>query len=127
MDRTRDLGTAAAAAKVSRSVSERADLQTNGQLALVAKSLHITEHQAIDVARMGAICAHGYDCRWRTIDAKVSPQNRLLIGLASVKPSVALKRSLVEKQTADKLKLIYGRLLTDKTKMQGGAGECDEG
>ena len=86
------------------------DLLTQGQMGLVAKSLRIKESEAIDIARMGGILARGYDCRWRTIDAAITPQNRLLIGMAHTKPSVARQRQLVEASTANKMSLIYERV-----------------
>ena len=92
------------------------DLQTNGQMAIVAKSLKIGEHAAIDVARLGGIVARGYDCRWRTIDAAITPENRLLVGLAKLKPSVALQRKLVEDRSSAKITQIYSRI-------HRGAGE----
>ena len=94
------------------------DLLTNGQMAIVAKSLNIGEHAAIDVARLGGIVARGYDCRWRTIDAAITPENRLLVGLAKLKPSVALQRRLVEEKSSAKITQIYSRI-------HRGAGEHD--
>ena len=39
-------------------------------------------HAAVDVARLGAWASRGYDCRFRTIDDSITPENRVLIGLA---------------------------------------------
>ena len=58
------------------------DHLTANQMALVAKTLKINVHEAVDVARLGGIVARGFDCRWRTIDAAITPENRILIGLA---------------------------------------------
>jgi len=30
---------------------------------------------------MGILRERGYDCRWRTIDAGITPENRILVGL----------------------------------------------
>eukprot|EP00325_Prymnesiales_sp_UTEX-LB-985_P024480 CAMPEP_0174738290 /NCGR_PEP_ID=MMETSP1094-20130205/69699_1 /TAXON_ID=156173 /ORGANISM="Chrysochromulina brevifilum, Strain UTEX LB 985" /LENGTH=88 /DNA_ID=CAMNT_0015941667 /DNA_START=6 /DNA_END=272 /DNA_ORIENTATION=- len=85
-------------------------MHTQGQMAIVAKTLRCNEHEVIDVARLGGIVARGYDCRWRTIDAKISPENRLLIGLAHVKPAVAFNRQLVEDNANKKMTTIYSRV-----------------
>jgi hypothetical protein len=86
------------------------DLLTQGQMAIVAKSVGIKEQVAVDIARLGGIAARGYDCRWRTIDAAITPQNRVLIGLARLKPGVALQRQLVEANSSAKIKQIYSRI-----------------
>ena len=87
------------------------DLLTQNQLAIAAKGMRISEGEAIDLARLGGICARGYDCRWRTIDKKITPVNRLLVGLSKVKQSVALQRQLVTANSEAKMTLIYSRLL----------------
>jgi hypothetical protein len=86
------------------------DLKTQGQMALVAKSLGIKEHETIDVARMGSILARGYDCRWRTIDKRTTPENRLLVGLARLKPGVVQQRKKIEDNQEAKLVQIYSRI-----------------
>ena len=86
------------------------DLQSQGQMAIVAKTLGIKEGEAIDVARMGGILARGYDCRFRTIDASITPVNRLLVGLARVRPELELQRKLVEESSARKMTQIYSRV-----------------
>ena len=86
------------------------DLRTQGQMAICAKTLGVSEHAVIDVARLGAITAQGFDCRWRTIDATITPENRMLVGLAHIKPGVALQRKLIEDSSGAKLKHIYSRL-----------------
>ena len=48
----------------------------------VASALGIHVHAAVDVARLGAWASRGYDCRFRTIDDSITPENRVLIGLA---------------------------------------------
>ena len=86
------------------------DLATSGQMAHVAKSLGIAEHAAIDVARLGGIVARGYDCRWRTIDVKITPQNRLLVGLARRPPEMEARRRRIEAESNAKIKQIYSRV-----------------
>lgn len=89
------------------------DLHTQGQMAIVAKSLGIGEQAAIDVARMGGILARGYDCRWRTVDASITPQNRILIGLGQVKPAALQARQKVEDASNAKIAKIYKRIHAD--------------
>ena len=86
------------------------DMLTSNQMALVAKSLKISEHAAIDVARLGGVIARGYDCRWRTIEASITPQNRLIVGLARVSAEAALRRQKVEEASNKKIKQIYQRV-----------------
>ena len=86
------------------------DLHTSHQMGVVAKSLQISEHAAIDVARLGSIVSRGYDCRWRTIDPKITPQNRMMIGLARIKPSVALMRQQNVATSGAKMVQIYTRV-----------------
>ena len=87
------------------------DTLTQGQLSIAAKDLGIREGEAIDIARLGSVVARGYDCRWRTIDKKITPVNRLLVGLANVKPNVAFHRQQVERNADAKMVQIYSRLL----------------
>jgi len=86
------------------------DLQTQNQMAVVAKSLGIKEDAAIDVARMGGILARGYDCRWRTIDAAITPKNRMLVGLGQVKSEAIDARRRIRDESTVKLGKIYKRV-----------------
>ena len=63
------------------------DLRTANQMQIVSKSLGVSKSGLIDVARLGAIVARGFDCRWRTIDKSITPENRILVGLARPKVS----------------------------------------
>ena len=63
------------------------DLRTANQMQIVSKSLGVNKSGLIDVARLGAIVARGFDCRWRTIDKSITPENRILVGLARPKVS----------------------------------------
>ena len=62
------------------------------------------------MARMGGILARGYDCRWRTIDSSITPENRLLVGLAHLKPGVALQRQIIKDSSTAKMSQIYSRI-----------------
>jgi hypothetical protein len=68
------------------------DLRTANQMQIVAKSLGVSKSGLIDVARLGAIVARGFDCRWRTIDKTITPENRILVGLARPKVSEQVDR-----------------------------------
>ena len=76
-------------------------------MALVAKALGVSQHEAIDVARLGSILARGYDCRWRTIDATITPENRILVGLARPSPAAALARLRVQRTAEAKYNVMY--------------------
>lgn len=80
------------------------------QMCHVAKSLGITEHAAIDVARMGAIVAHGYDCRWRTIDESITPENRILVGLANHKRGVIEQDAQSQDKKDIRMSFVYARI-----------------
>ena len=86
------------------------DLHTQGQMGIVAKSFRLKEHEVIDIARLGGIVARGYDCRWRTIDASITPENRMLVGLANLKPNAAFNRLMVQQTTDAKLSHIYAKI-----------------
>ncbi len=104
------------------------DTQTQGQMGLVAKSLGIKEHEAIDVARLGGIVGRGYDCRWRTIDKSITPENRMLIGLARLGPGVALQRAMYEQATEAKMSKVYSRIHgLSKDPYAEGAAKSREG
>ena len=79
-------------------------------MGLVASSLGTSEHAAIDVARMGGIIARGYDCRWRTIDASITPENRMLIGLARHKAGALANRKASEKEADERMGRIYAKI-----------------
>ena len=83
------------------------DLQSQGQMALVAKSLGIKEGEAIDVAQMGGILARGYDCRFRTIDAS---RRSTGCSFARARAVTRLQRKLVEESSARKMTQIYSRV-----------------
>ena len=86
------------------------DLRTANQMALVAKSLQTSKAGAIDAARLGAIVARGFDARWRTIDAAITPENRILVGLARPKGEGRKVRAEIAKQSDMKLSHVYARI-----------------
>jgi hypothetical protein len=71
--------------------------------------------------QLGAIVAKGYDCRWRMIDKAITPENRLLIGLAHTKPNVALQRQLLQAQSSAKMVQIYSRVHEGLQTTAGGS------
>ena len=73
------------------------DHLTANQMALVAKTLKVNVHEAVDVARLGGIVARGFDCRWRTIDAAITPENRILIGLSRGGGGLAVRAARVKR------------------------------
>ena len=87
------------------------DLRTANQMQIVSKSLGVSKSGLIDVARMGAITARGFDCRWRTIDAAITPENRILVGLARPKAAAwQLRAASHAKQSDARLSHIYARI-----------------
>ena len=106
------------------------DLHTQSQMGLVAKSLGISEDVAIDVARLGGVAARGYDCRWRTIDAAITPKNRILIGLGRRKAAALLARQQGESAARSaKLAQIYkrGNQPVGTGEREAAADACGEG
>mmetsp|Transcript_5215 Transcript_5215/g.9927 ORF Transcript_5215/g.9927 Transcript_5215/m.9927 type:complete len:325 (+) Transcript_5215:215-1189(+) len=53
-----------------------------GQIKHAADECNISLGLAMDLVRMGRMQALGYFMRFRTVDAKISPHNRILIGVA---------------------------------------------
>lgn len=87
------------------------DLRTANQMQIVAKSLGTSKQGLIDVARLGAIVARGFDCRWRTIDAAITPENRILVGLARPKAAAwQLRAASIGQQSDSRLSHIYARI-----------------
>jgi hypothetical protein len=92
-------------------------------------------YKVIDVARLGMIVARGYDCRWRadaprarapamarracergrtrvrrrTIDAAISPENRIMVGLAR-RAKGAARNALKERDSDAKMSKIYAKI-----------------
>uniref|UniRef100_A0A7S4BH53 Uncharacterized protein n=2 Tax=Chrysotila carterae TaxID=13221 RepID=A0A7S4BH53_CHRCT len=86
------------------------DLKTQGQMKIVAKYLGTSPHTAIDVARVGAITSGGFDCRWRSIPANITPENRILVGLAKHKLTSLAMRAECETNSDRKLSHIYAKI-----------------
>ena len=86
------------------------DRDTQNQMALVAATLGTSEHAAIDAARVGSITARGYDCRWRTIDASISPENRILVGLAKHKAGTLAARAKSVEVADSKMGHLYAKI-----------------
>lgn len=91
------------------------DTLTAGQLTRVASTLKTSLHAVVDVTRFGMILGHGFDCRWRTIDSTITPENRILVGLAS-KSKGSVERVERSKANADaKMSYIYAKIHGHKT------------
>eukprot|EP00005_Dracoamoeba_jomungandri_P003977 CAMPEP_0174258790 /NCGR_PEP_ID=MMETSP0439-20130205/7733_1 /TAXON_ID=0 /ORGANISM="Stereomyxa ramosa, Strain Chinc5" /LENGTH=211 /DNA_ID=CAMNT_0015342429 /DNA_START=223 /DNA_END=859 /DNA_ORIENTATION=- len=56
-------------------------LPSKNQYRVAAKYLGLPLGAVKDVATLGKILQAGYECRWRTIDEKITPQNRILVAL----------------------------------------------
>ena len=76
----------------------------------LCQSLGCSKQGCIDVARLGAVIARGFDCRWRTIDASITPENRILLGLARPKGAGRQRRAEIAKQSDARLSHIYARI-----------------
>lgn len=46
-----------------------------------ARDLGLPGGAACDLVTMGMLRERGYDCRWRTIDPAITPENRIIIGI----------------------------------------------
>ena len=86
------------------------DRETQGQMALVAATLGTSEHAVIDAARMGSVTARGYDARLRTIDSSISPENRIIIGLAKHKAGALAERAKSVEAADSRMGHIYAKI-----------------
>eukprot|EP00967_Tisochrysis_lutea_P034340 scaffold40981_cov28-Tisochrysis_lutea.AAC.3 len=77
---------------------------------LVASSLQLDVRAAIDIARIGMIVARGYDVRYRTISASITPENRILVGLGKVSDAQLSRRAAIAADSDRKLSRIYAKI-----------------
>ena len=71
-----------------------------GQVQAAAKALEVDFAKAMLLAEMGRLSAVGCSCALRSFDAKVSPQNQLLLG----RPGLHLERA---EEAEEKLRRAY--------------------
>jgi hypothetical protein len=86
------------------------DNHTSNQMKIISSSLQLDVRAAIDVARFGAIITSGYDARYRTIPACISPENRILVGLARVSDGQVRRRSQLAARADERLSRTYAKI-----------------
>lgn len=75
-----------------------------------ARAHNLNFGAAADMATLGRMQALGMDVRFRQIDAKITPENRILIGLPQT-PEARLKQAAAVQAKHDQLKQTYSRAM----------------